>query len=126
MTIIVAMTSVEDTPLEAALAVLADDVAGALQRFARTLRSGTHPTPTPTPPPVVAVGEIGDLKGLGGAQLRVLELLKEASPDGMTSVDVAKAAGLQSSNTPRLLKSLAERGLVRGDGDKPVVWSALE
>ena len=118
------MTSENQSELNAAAAILAEDVAAALHRFAQALR-GDAASPTPAPAPrVLAQGQ--DTTGLGASQARVLEILKASGDRGMTSVEVAKAAGMRSSNTPRLLKALAERGLVQGVGSRPTVWTLAQ
>ena len=42
----------------------------------------------------------------------------------MTSPGVAKATGIADSNTPRILKALADRGLIHGGDTKPTIWTA--
>lgn len=107
------------TTRDDALTELADTVGQALLRFAEQWR---------TPPPALVTGTPAVPQsaepGLGAAQQRVLDALVAAGGDGMTSHEVAKATGLQNSNTPRILKTLQGRGLARSSGEKPAVWAA--
>jgi DNA-binding IclR family transcriptional regulator len=61
---------------------------------------------------------------LGGAQLRVLEALRADAGNGMTAREVAAVTGLKDTNTPRILKALAERGLAAASETTPRLWSA--
>lgn len=120
----------------AALAGLAEDVGRALLRFAGQLRgSASEADPveqgegTPSPPatglaadPVAPVPDDVRLRGLGASQRRVLEAVRAAGQAGTTANQVAAATGLKSTNTPRMLKALAERGLVASWGSNPIVW----
>lgn len=100
-----------------AWAGLAEDIGAALQTFGSRLRKSTASVrPGPS-------GE--DLKeGLGPSQLRVLAAVRETGDVGVTSHAVAKSTGIADSNTPRILKALADRGLVRASDTKPTIWTA--
>ena len=85
----------------------------------------------PAPPsPAAAVDDVAPdhdapgLRGLGAAQRRVLEAVQAAGGTGVTASRVAAATGLKSTNTPRMLKALAERGLVSSWGANPIIWYA--
>ena len=132
----------------AALAALAEDVGRALIRYAGRLRIPTDgavvteivPTPaviapSAAAPPAVAVSvdatsgrseESGQvdvkLRRLGVSQKKALEAVRAAGETGTTANQVAAATGLTSTNTPRMLKTLAERGLVSSWGSNPTVW----
>ena len=43
---------------------------------------------------------------------------------GVTSHAVTKSTGIADSNTPRILKALSDRGLVRAGDIKPTIWTA--
>lgn len=121
---------------DAAVAGLAEDLGRALLRFASQLRASTssegrgeidQEAPTPPPAPEVpAAPTPGDarLRGLGASQRRVLEVVQEAGEGGTTAQRVAAATGLKSTNTPRMLKTLAERGVVSSWGSNPIIWYA--
>ncbi|HEY9566349.1 MAG TPA: helix-turn-helix domain-containing protein [Nocardioides sp.] len=59
------------------------------------------------------------------SQQKVLTAIRAAGADGMTSHEAAKKTGLKNTNTPRILKTLEERGLVEGVGGSPVIWRAV-
>ena len=121
---------------DAALAGLAEDVGQALLRYASRLRgpaSKADPVEqgegaAALPPtglaadPVAAEQDDGRLRGLGASQKRVLEAVHAAGDSGTTANEVAAATGLKSTNTPRMLKALAERGLVASWGSNPFIW----
>lgn len=50
--------------------------------------------------------------------------MRAAGEEGVTSHEAAKKTGLKNTNTPRILKTLEDRGLVTGAGEAPVVWRA--
>ena len=132
----------------AALAGLAEDVGRALIRYAGRLRNSgavdplatqevgspmavpfpTASSPTPTSaegqalePAVPGQAEV-KVPGLGVSQKKVLEAVRAAGAAGTTANQVATATGLKSTNTPRMLKTLADRGLVSNWGSNPIVW----
>ena len=124
-----------DVP-DAAVADLAEEVGRALLRFAARLRSSspaeeTAPAdadiPAP-PPPAPAADAAGPTpatpgqRGLGASQRRVLEAVQAAGDIGVTASQVAETTGLKSTNTPRMLKALAERGLLSSWGANPIIW----
>jgi hypothetical protein len=101
-----------------AWAGLAEDVGAALQTFGSRLRESSSAVVRPEPP-----GEDAE-EGLGPSQLRVLAAVRATSDVGVTSHAVAKATGIADSNTPRILKALSDRGLVRAGDTKPTIWTA--
>ena len=105
-----------------AWAGLAENVGAALQTFGSQLRASAEPVRSPAAPRA-PIGEDAE-DGLGSSQLRVLEAVREAGAVGVTSHAVAKMSGVAGSNTPRILKSLLDRGLVSAGGDKPTIWTA--
>lgn len=107
------MTSGQD-----AIASLAEDVGRALVAFAERLRE--EDTSPPVPSSAATHG-----RQLGKSQQRVLTALHEAGDAGLTAADVAQNTGIASTNTPRILKALADRGLVSGSDETPVVWRSL-
>lgn len=134
---------------QAALAGLAEDVGRALIRYATRLRSSGAADPlvrqeggpvadVPSPAGTVAttisagadpaLGPTAPLQvdvktaGLGVSQKKVLEAVHASGPGGATASQVAAATGLKSTNTPRMLKTLAERGLVSSEGSNPIIW----
>lgn len=126
-------------PEQRALAALAEDVGQALIRYAERLRATTSPTQdeaelrplrttdsptTSVPSASAAEAEHVDvrLRRLGVSQKKTLEAVRAAGRAGVTANQVAVATGLTSTNTPRMLKTLAERGLVRSRGSNPMVW----
>ena len=98
---------------------LAEDIGAALQTFGSRLRESSAVVVRPEPP-----GD-GAKQGLGPSQLRVLAAVRETGDVGVTSHAVAKATGIADSNTPRILKALSNRGLVRAGDTKPTVWTAV-
>jgi DNA-binding IclR family transcriptional regulator len=54
-----------------------------------------------------------------------LATVRETGDVGVTSHAVAKATGTAHSNTPRILKTLSDRGLVRASDTKPTIWTAV-
>jgi hypothetical protein len=101
-----------------AWAGLAEDIGAALQTFGSRLRESSPAAVRSEPP-----GEDAE-EGLGPSQLRVLAAVRETGDVGVTSHAVAKATHLADSNTPRILKALADRGLVRAGDTKPTIWTA--
>ena len=101
-----------------AWAGLAEDVGAALQTFGSSLRESSAPVARTEPP-----GEDAE-EGLGPSQLRVLAAVRETGDAGVTSHAVAKSTGIADSNTPRILKALSDRGLVRAGNTKPTIWTA--
>ena len=101
-----------------AWAGLAEDVGAALQTFGSRLRESSVPAVGPEPP-----GEDAE-EGLGPSQLRVLAAVRQTGEAGVTSHAVAKTTAIADSNTPRILKALADRGLVRAGDTKPTIWTA--
>ena len=126
-----------DVP-DAAVADLAEDVGRALLRFAGRLRSASsadesaasvaeEPSPLPPAPPAGSrepAKVAPDVHGLGASQRRVLEAVQAAGEVGVTASQVAEATGLKSTNTPRMLKALAERDLVSSRGANPIIWQS--
>lgn len=130
----------------AALAALAEDVGQALIRYASRLRipgadglvaalQVAPPAAVAAPPGSSSLGAVAtatraerpepadpELRRLGVSQKRVLEAVRAAGDAGTTAKQVAAATGLKSTNTPRMLKTLAERGLVSSWGSNPIVW----
>jgi hypothetical protein len=133
----------------APLAGLAEDVGRALIRYAGRLRSSavadqpatrgsgspaavsSQAVSVPSSPPAVADQALDPTvptqlnvksPGLGVSQKKVLEALRAAGPGGTTANQVAAATGLKSTNTPRMLKTLAERGLISSWGSNPIIW----
>jgi len=103
-----------------AWAGLAEDIGAALQTFGGRLRESAASGTRRLPPP----GEDAE-DGLGTSQLRVLAAVRDADERGTTSAAVAKSTGIADSNTPRILKALAERGLIQAGDTKPTVWTAV-
>ena len=66
------------------------------------------------------------MRGLGASQRRVLEAVQAAGDIGTTAQQVAATTGLKSTNTPRMLKALAERGLLGSWGSNPIIWHAAQ
>ena len=141
-------------PDRAALAALAEDVGLALVRYAVRLRSDvaadavvaeddprqeavTSSAVSParvseavsSAPSRAAARQVPEgagprLRRLGASQEKVLDAVRGAGESGATAAQVAAATGLTSTNTPRMLKALAERGLVAGSGANPIIWYA--
>lgn len=114
------------TPRSDPVADLAESVGKALLEFAERLRAVPESTAAPggdTASPD-ADPAAPDTAKLGATQARIVALLQDAGDTGMTSTEVAAAAGIPSSNAPRTLKKLAERNLVSGSSERPVVWRA--
>lgn len=121
---------------DAAVADVAEDVGRALLRLATRLRSSSPadepasadaevpaaPPPAPTTDGTAPAPTAPGLRGLGSSQRRVLEAVQAAGDIGVTARQVAEATGLTSTNTPRMLKVLRERGLVASGGSNPVIW----
>ena len=108
------------TSLTEAWAGLAEDIGAALQTFGGRLRESGAPATGLRPDP--SDGDVED--SLGRSQLRVLAAVREAGERGITSPAVAKSTGIADSNTPRILKALADRGLVTAGDAKPTIWTA--
>jgi hypothetical protein len=101
-----------------AWAGLAEDIGAALQTFGSRLRESSAAGVRPELP-----GEDVE-EGLGSSQLRVLAAVRATGDVGVTSHAVAKSTGIANSNTPRILKALAEHGLVQASDTKPAIWTA--
>lgn len=108
-----------------AWAGLAEDVGKALLLFAERLRAAPEPTAGARPASGATRARESD-DGLGASQIKVLEAVRESGSDGVTSHEVAKSTGLANSNTPRILKALAERGLVAASDTRPVIWRSVD
>ena len=106
----VAMTSRQD-----AIASLAEDVGRALVAFAEHLREDD----TSTPPPGAAATPG---RALGRSQQKVLDAVAASAETGLTAAEVAAETDIASTNTPRILKALSDRGLVFASGESPAVW----
>lgn len=106
------MTSRQD-----AIASLAEDVGRALVAFAERLREEDT-----SPPPAAAASTPG--RSLGRSQQKVLAAVAGAASAGLTAAEVATQTGIASTNTPRILKALADRGLVVSSDETPAVWSS--
>jgi hypothetical protein len=107
------------TPQGDAVSGLAEDVGKALLLFAERLRAEHEATAGAS-----GVSHATRPKaGLGRTQQQVLDALAE-NPEGLTSAQVAGQVGKQPTNTPRMLKALAERGLVSASEGTPTVWRA--
>lgn len=100
-----------------AVAGLAEDVGKALLLFADRLRAEEETTPTPA-----ASSEQRSTSRLGGGQLRLVDALRGAGEQGLTTREVAEKADMHPNNAPRALKGLVERGFVRGPEGTPAVW----
>lgn len=107
-----------------AWAGLAEDVGNALLLFAERLRATPEPT-AGARSPRGAPRARGAVDGLGASQQKVLESVRRAGAEGVTSHEVAKVTGLENSNTPRILKALSERGLVSASDTRPIIWRSL-
>lgn len=115
------------TPRSDPVADLSESVGKALLVFAERLRASPDsiaPGPLDMPSQDEPT-EAPDTSKLGGTQARVLDVLEDAGEAGMTSAEVATAAGMPPSNASRTLKKLEERKLVVGSGDRPAVWRRL-
>ncbi len=123
----------------APIANLADGLSRVFATFADELRAhqSAHPDPAPSPAsaptPSASASDTVEAKApkrdesrLGAAQVRVLDVLKEAGAEGLTSAQVADQTGLAATNTPRALKKLQERGLVTSTDEKPAIWRLVE
>lgn len=104
-----------------AWAGLVEDIGAALQTFGGRLRESAAEDAHRLAPPDEDAEE-----GLGSSQLRVLAAVRDAGERGTTSPAVAKSTGIADSNTPRILKALAERRLIRASTTKPTVWTAVQ
>jgi hypothetical protein len=113
------------TSRDDAWAGLAEDVGKALLLFAERLRAVPEPTAGSRAASGATRARPAD-EGIGASQLKVLEAVRASGADGVTSHEVAKATGLANSNTPRILKALAERGLVTASDTRPVVWKSSD
>lgn len=121
-TIILMMT----TPRSDPVADLAESVGKALLEFAERLRAAPDSTACPVGD-TTSSGDEGagpDTSKLGTTQARIVAVLEQAGETGMKSGQVAEAVGIPSSNAPRTLKKLAERKLVVGSEERPVIWRA--
>jgi hypothetical protein len=107
------MTSRQD-----AIASLAEDVGRALVAFAERLREGDT-----SPPRRVSAATHG--RRLGKSQELVLDVVTAAGADGVTATEVARETELSSTNTPRILKGLADRNLVTSSDETPAVWRGV-
>ena len=108
-----------------AWAGLAEDVGKALLLFAERLHAVPEPTAGSRAASGVTRSRAAD-DGIGASQLKVLEAVRTSGADGVTSHEVAKSTGVANANTPRILKTLAERGLVTASGTRPVVWKSSD
>ena len=106
---------------------LAEGVARSLLAFAERIRTadaaGISGTPTAVPEADAAAPASTPKVGrLGARQLAILEALRAAESDGLTTSEVAQAVGIAATNAPTALKALAERGLVTRSDTSPAVW----
>ena len=101
-----------------AWAGLAEDIAAALQTLGSRLRESAAAGVRPELP-----GEDAE-EGLGPSQLRVFAAVREMGDVGVTSHAVARSTGIADANTPRMLKALADRGLVGASDTEPTIWTA--
>lgn len=113
------------TPRTDAVADLAEDVGKALLTFAERLRAEQEPTAAETSSRSGTRASDPE-SSLGAAQRAVLEALREVGEKGLTSHAAAVAAKKSNTNTPRILTSLASRGLVTSSEEAPAVWRAVQ
>lgn len=116
-----------NTPRSNPLADLAETVGAALLVFAERVRSqGMAPSPASEAPPAAAhdAGVSPDRERLGVTQQRILAALDGSGSEGLTTAQVADQVGIKTTNAPRALKALRERGLIVGGDEKPAVWRA--
>lgn len=116
------------TPRSDPVADLAESVGKALLVFAKRLRAtpdSTAPGQVDTASPAVPADAAPDTSRLGRTQERILGVLEEAGEDGLTSAEVAAAAGMPASNASRTLKKMEERKLIAGSSDRPATWRRL-
>lgn len=114
-----------------AVADLAEGVARSLLAFAERIRTADTagvPGATTAAPEADADAPAGAPKvgRLGARQLAILEALRAAESDGLTTSEVAQAVGIAATNAPTALKALAERGLVERSATSPAVWQLRE
>lgn len=114
-----------------AVADLAEGVARSLLVFAERIRAadaaGVPGTTTAAPKANAdAPAATPKVERLGARQLAILEALKAAESDGLTTSEVAQAVGIAATNAPTALKALAERGLVTRSDTSPAVWRYQE
>ena len=100
-----------------AVADLAEDVGNALLRFANQLRAELETTAADD-----SQERSPDVSGVGKGQRRILEAIREAGSNGLTTGEVAEKAEIAKTNAPRALKALRERGLITGGDETPAVW----
>ena len=113
------------TPRGSAVAGLAEDVGKALLLFAERLRAEQDPTTQPGGQGVTPC--VGDAESsLGAAQLAVLAPVRTSGDTGITSREAAEATGKSNTNTPRILRTLGDKGLVVGSDTTPVMWTAVK
>lgn len=99
------------------------DVGQALLRFAERLRAAPEATGGRARRSAPRQGEDAEAR-LGTSQRKVLAAVRGAGEHEMTSHEAAKKTGLQNTNAPRILQSLADRGLLTATGESPVIWRA--
>lgn len=113
------------------VAQLAEEVGLSLLRFATRLRDLPSPDSSQRQAGTSLVGDDEPLSPpvkLGASQQRILEAMREGdgSEGGFTAYQVAKLTGLSDTNTPRILASLARRGLVHQASTTPLRWQLSE
>ena len=106
------------TPRERAVVGLAEDVGKALLLFAERLRAEEDSTAARSTPTAATPGP-----RLGGTQAALLEVVRTAGENGLTTKEAAVQVDVPPSNATRALKTLEERGLVTASTDSPVVWT---
>jgi hypothetical protein len=106
------------TPREHAVAGLAEDVGKALLLFAERLRAGDDSTAAAATGGVAPQGA-----RLGGTQAALLDVVRAAGTEGVTSREAGERVSVASSNATRALKGLHEKGLIAAADSTPVVWT---